>query len=184
MKKVILTGLIALLVIGCNNNAGNFQRLSDKSCVPYTQASPKPALTEEWQPYLASTQICPLVKKAGDKPAIMLVSVSLAEATVNKNESDLWDSIPKPMLINEKGLCVARLPYLYPDDPPFEMQLSIGQWKGNIPGEIRLHILNQAVDGDFDLPTLIWDSRNKKYEPEKTATGDDNESQRIRCPIK
>ncbi len=186
MKSFLTALYFALLTTGCahvSQAGGEFQRLSETSCVPYDESTFKPALPAEWQPYLASTRVCPLVKKTSDKPAVILITISLAEATEKKIASDPWDQLPKPVFVDDRGECIARLPYLFPDDPPFEVVLRYGRWQKNVPGEIRMHVLNQAVDGDFDLPSLIWDASKQQYEPERTTTDSEKTQRSMRCQI-
>lgn len=182
MKKLLTLVLIMFSGIACSKPpaAGDFQRLSDKTCVPLSASPVKLTLPYEWQPYLSSIKVCPLIKASGAKPVIVLVSVSLEDATRNKSSDDTWNKLPKPIFFNVNGQCVARLPYLFPDDPPFGIQLSYGQWQELIPGEIRLHVLNQAVEGDFDLPTLTWNKKTQSYAPVGEFAG--KEKELMRCP--
>ena len=182
IKKLPTLALVVFSGIACCKTPGvdNFQALSEKTCVPLSASSVKHTLPNEWQPYLSSSKVCPLIKTPGAKSAIVLISVSLEDATRNKSPGDAWDKLPKPIFFNEKGQCVARLPYLFPDDPPFGIQLSYGQWQGLIPGEIRLHVQNQAVEGDFDLPTLTWNTKIQSYVPVGEFAG--KEKELMRCP--
>ena len=116
-------------------------------------------------------RVCPLVRTAGDKPAIVLVSVFIEDFYRDKPMDAEWDKFPKPVFFNATGQCVARLPDLYPTEPPRDLELSYGHWQGNIPGEIRTHVLNPAVGGDFDLPVLKWDETKHRYVPVGESIG-------------
>lgn len=162
------------------DNTKDFQRLSDKSCVAYAEAKLKPTLSPAWQPYLAATRVCPLVKKAGDKPEIVLVSVFSDDYYRNKPMDAVWENFPKPIFFNKDGNCVARLPDLYPTEPPRDLEITYGHWKNSIPQEIRTHVLNPAVTGDYDLPKLIWDEKTHQYNPLGESFG--NKKARMGCP--
>ncbi len=164
----------SLLVSGCTNRSqasSEYQQLSEDSCVPYGESAFKPALPAEWQPYLVSTRVCPLVNKPGNKPAIVLVAIFIDHYYRDRSIDEAWEKFPKPVFFNADGRCVARPPDLYPTEPPRDMEIMFGKWQGEIPGEIRTHVLNPAVGGDFDLPNLVWDTSKRIYIPVGTSFG-------------
>lgn len=159
---LILCGLASL---GCSTttSADHFQRLSPGSCVALASTKLKIELAAEWQPYLSSTHVCPLVKQHGVKPEIILISVSMESYYRDKPAGAVWENFPQPILFNDKGKSVGVLKALFPEESPGEMILTYGHWQGNIPGEIRMHIIHPGVAGDYDLPTLLWDKDKKRY---------------------
>ncbi|MCK7577307.1 MAG: hypothetical protein MZV65_16685 [Chromatiales bacterium] len=67
-------------------------------------------------------------------------------------------------MVNAKGEHVGELEELFPLHGNItEMVLTYGRWVENIPGKIRMHIINPAVSGDHDLPALSWSG--KKLQP-------------------
>jgi hypothetical protein len=173
MKKLLTLVLAVFSGIACSKTPGvdDFQALSEKACVPLSASPVKLNLPAEWQPYLSFIRVCPLTKKVGDKPAIVLTSIFIEDFYRNKPMDAEWSNFPKPVFFNTNGQCVARLPDLYPSEPPRDLEISYGHWQGNIPGEIRTHVLNPAVGGDFDLPVLRWDAAKQHYIPVGESPG-------------
>lgn len=169
-KLIQYTVSIILLLTGCEiaGNSDKYIELTEKDCQPYETAKLKPALDNYWKPYLSATRICSLVKKTGDVPEIMLISVFYADYYLDRAADTTWESFPKPILIHKDGHCVARLPDGFPTAPPRDYELKYGKWLGNIPTEIKIHVINPAVDGDYDLPVLQWEKTKKHY----IATGE------------
>ena len=107
--------------------------------------------------------MCPLNKKKNTKPEIFLVSIFIQDYYKNKPDDALWEEFPTPILVNSKGEKLGEIPALFPDESPGEMILTFGNWRDSVPGEIRMHIINPAVSGDYDLPILFWNQQLKRY---------------------
>lgn len=166
MKKSVLILWMALSGPACSySDDAAFQKLSATTCTAYSGSAFKPALTAEWRPYLSVTRVCLLIKKPGDKAAVALVSVFIGDYYRGKPENALWENFPKPILFDGAGQRVGELSELFPEESPGEMILTYGRWQGDIPGEIRMHIINPAVTGDYDLPTLLWNKEQHRYLP-------------------
>lgn len=175
-KTKLLLTLITLsgqVCIAGSPSIAEFQTLAAQSCVPLSSSPIKPSLSAQWQPYLSATRVCPLAQGSGIKASIILVSVFHKDYYRNKPADAAWENFPKPLFFDTQGRCVAGLPELYPDEPPREMVLSYGHWQGTIPGMIRVHVVDPAVGGDYDLPTFIWDTKLQRYSPNLNSTETD-----------
>ena len=157
--------LCTLASLGCSTTAStnDFQRLLPNACVPLVSSKLNATLAAEWQPYLSSTHACPLVKIRGAKPDIVLVSIFIEDYYRDKPAGAMWENFPKPILFSYKGERVGELEELFPGEDVGEMVLTYGHWQGNIPGEIRMHIIHPGVAGDYDLPTLLWNKEKQRY---------------------
>lgn len=172
MKSTLLLMLVVLSGTACTEVAvgDNLQTLSAQRCIPLATSAFKVTLPAEWQPYLSATRVCPLAQGAEMKASIVLVSVFQEDYYRDKPADAKWEHFPKPIFFNNQGRCVARLPELYPDEPPREITLSYGHWQATIPGTIRLQVSNPAVGGNYDLPTLSWDTQQQHYLPNSNST--------------
>jgi hypothetical protein len=174
MQKIIKISMVSsvcfLLAIACskqsaNNgeNAVHFSELQPESCQQLAASTIKVRLGQEWQPYLASTRFCRLVKPGETDAAIILISVFTDDYYRDKPDGAVWEDFPKPVLINKTGEIVGNLVELFPYDLPSEMNLRYGNWQGNIPGEIRMHVIANTVVNTYDLPTLSWNKEKQRY---------------------
>lgn len=158
--------LFALAGLACSTPASStndFQRLMPDACIPLAASKLNVPLAAEWRPYLSSTRVCPLVQQRGAKPDIVLISISIQDYYRDKPADAKWENFPKPILANYRGEHVGEISELFPEESPGEMILTYGHWQDNIPGEIRMHIINPAVTGDYDLPTLLWNKEKQRY---------------------
>ena len=75
-----------------------------------------------------------------------------------------WQRFPLPVLLDDTGRCLGRLPHLFPVDPPQELVVRAGQWRRGIPHELRLTVLSPAVGGNYRLPSLRWSAKAQAYQ--------------------
>ncbi|MBF9265171.1 hypothetical protein [Paracidovorax cattleyae] len=135
------------------------------------------ALPAAWAPYRDATRVCALAERpAGKAPArapakVRLVAVFTDAYYRNLPADAPWERFPLPLLVDEAGRCLARLPHLFPVDPPEDLEVRPGRWRDGIPQEIQLQVRSSAQGGDYRLPTLRWDGEARFYRafPEKTA---------------
>ena len=166
----IVASLCVLLSFGCSKqgdsnyvNTADFSELQPGSCQQLAVSTIKVRLGQEWQPYLASTRFCHLVKPGETDAAIILISIFTDDYYRDKPDGGVWEEFPKPVLINKKGEIVGNRVELYPYDLPSEMSLSYGNWLDNIPGEIRMHVIANTVVSTYELPTLSWNKEKQRY---------------------
>lgn len=138
-------------------------QLLPDTCLPIASSNITVNLGIKWQPYLFATRVCPLEKQKGVKANIYLISIFIEDYYRDKPADSPWEQFPTPVLVNEKGTQVGVVSELFPEESPGEMVLTYGKWVGNIPGEIKMHVLHPGVAGDYDLPTLYWHAEKKQY---------------------
>ena len=173
MRTVAIAIITTTVVINAACNArtpaeDGFQQLLPQACVPLASSKVTVALSAAWEPYLSATRACPLAKQQGTQPEITLITIFAVDYYRDKPEGAVWENFPDPILVNRAGARVGTLEHLFPDEAPGEMTLSYGRWRGNIPGEIRIHITHSGVSGDYDLPTRLWSEERKRYVPQIT----------------
>lgn len=165
INRTVVFALCTMASLACSTpaNSNHFQRLLPDSCVPLASLELRITLAAEWRPYLSATRACPLVRQHGVKPDIVLISIFSEDYYRDKPDGSVWESFPKPILFNYKGERVGEFEELFPYDLPSEMILTYGHWHGNIPGEIRMHIIHPGAGGNYDLPTLLWKKEKQRY---------------------
>lgn len=160
--------LHAWTALGCSTivRADTFQKLLPATCMPLASSKIQVTLSTEWQPFLSSTRVCPLAKHRDAKPSIVLISVFAEDyyySVRGKPDSYVWKEFPNSLLFNSEGGQVGKLEKLFPADNLSEVVLAYGHWQGNIPGEIRTHIISRTLAGDRDLPVLSWKKEEQRY---------------------
>ncbi|MCC4586446.1 hypothetical protein LL962_04875 [Xanthomonas sp. NCPPB 1067] len=132
------------------------------------------SLPTVWEPYRGAVRACPLVQggAAGNAPAkaakVRLLAV-FTDAHYRGLPPDApWGRFPLPLLVDDTGRCVGKLTHLFPADPPEELEVVPSRWHDGVPHEIQLQVRSPAVGGDYHLPTLRWDARNRLY---RTVSG-------------
>ncbi len=129
------------------------------------------SLPAAWEPYRDAVRACPLVQggAAGNVPPkaakVRLLAV-FTDAHYRGLPPDApWERFPLPLLVDDAGRCVGKLTHLFPADPPEELDVVPGRWRDGVPHEIQLQVRSPAVGGDYHLPTLRWDAKNRLYRP-------------------
>jgi hypothetical protein len=72
-------------------------------------------------------------------------------------------SLPKALVLAPSGREIGRLPYSYPDDPPFALELSFSQWRGGQPQQIDILVRDPTVTGDHRLTPMRWNAQTGRY---------------------
>jgi len=164
MKKLFFVFLLAACAsYVCLAHDETFQVLNPADCVDISSTTLKNALPSDWQPFISATKACALAPQQKPQPSVWLVSVFADVYYQNKPASAPWENFPQTMLVDNHGDCLAQLPELYPHDQPRALELRYGDWVGAIPQKIHVHVKNPAMGGDYDLPSLIWNAKDKLY---------------------
>ena len=71
--------------------------------------------------------------------------------------------MPKPLLFTPAGKVVGSLPYNFPDDPPFSLEVTFTEWKSGFPQRIELFLRDPTVSGDHALTPLAWDAAANRF---------------------
>ena len=121
------------------------------------------ALSTDMEPYRSAVKVCSLARPA-QPVKVRLVSVFTDDYYQNLPADAPWQRFPLPVLLDDTGRCLGRLPHLFPVDPPQELVVRAGQWRRGIPHELRLTVLSPAVGGNYRLPSLRWSAKAQAYQ--------------------
>ncbi len=148
--------------------------LDVKRCAPVVASSIPVPERARFEPYIASTRICPLVQTPlvqtdGKRALISLIAVFVEDYYSDKAEDAPWEDFPKPIFVDAGGRTVGALPEHFPEDPPRVSTLSFGDFRGELPYEIRVSVANPAIGGDYELPPLFWNPERGRYEADEAA---------------
>ena len=156
-----------------------FVAVKPADCRPLADSA---ALPDEWAPYRAFVRDCPIARAgATTTPALRLRAVFVEDYYRDKPPGSPWVDFPWPLLLDAAGGCLARVAHQFPVEPPRDLVVRAGRWRRDgLPGEIRFHVKNPAVGGDYALPTLRWNSGAGAYQPADTAPTADKE--KTQCP--
>lgn len=146
--------------------AGAWVKLDAAMCKPIDAAV---ALPEGWSKYRSASRQCPLTRRPNEHAQVSLISVFVDDYYFQLPKDAPWESFPPAMLVDASGQCLARLSHLFPSEPPSQLVVRAGGWKNGFPTLLRLDVLNPAVGGDYSLPSLQWDSKTKRYQPDSKA---------------
>lgn len=129
-----------------------------------------------WHRYATVAKGCKL-PAPGRPTRLTLVSIFTEDYYRDRPVDAPWEEFPKPLLLDQDFRCVGVLPEIYPIEQPRELTLRHGQWRDGLPQEIRIHVSNPAIGGDYKLPVLRWDPTLKLYQSKGSTTIKD-----IPCP--
>lgn len=146
--------LAACALASPNPQASPLQTLSPTQCAPPAKAGYSGALSADWDTYKPYVRACPLSASTKAPPKLWLLTV-FAQSYLDDHPSETsWPNFPRPLLVTADGHCLARLPELFPFDEPRTLSLRYGPLLDGMPVEIRVHVSNPAMGGDYDLPVL------------------------------
>lgn len=143
--------------------AAPLSRLSPTQCLEPTKAGYAGSLDENWKAYAPYVRACPLAGPGTVPAKVWLLTIFAQRYQGDHSAKDTWPDFPHPMLIAADGHCLARLPELFPFDPPRTLDLQFGDVTDGVPQVIRVHVSNPAVGGDYDLPALRWNAATHAY---------------------
>ncbi|QPF75634.1 hypothetical protein G8A07_23760 [Roseateles sp. DAIF2] len=129
-----------------------------------------------WHRYAAVAKGCKL-SAPGRPTRLTLVSIFTEDYYRDRPVDAPWEEFPKPLLLDQDFRCVGVLPEIYPIEQPRELTLRHGRWRDGLPQEIRIHVSNPAIGGDYKLPAMRWDPSLKLYQSKGSKTIKD-----IPCP--
>jgi hypothetical protein len=176
-----LLGLGTWLLAPALASAGSpssFTTLSPDRCAVPAKAGYGAPLAAGWDTYKAYVRACPLGKDASAKVWLLTIFTEPYQAD---HPNQVWPDFPHPLLVTADGHCLARLPELFPSDPPRELTLRYGPPVHGVPGEIRVHVSNPALGGDYDLPVLKWEQARGAYVAQNDT--DEYKKEDVTCPI-
>jgi len=120
-------------------------------------------LQKEWTPFADFIDVCTL-SSADGSPALSIITVSALRYYADRPDGAETTSFPKPLILAPGGKEIGQLPYSYPDDPPFEIELSFSAWHDNRPEQIDILVRDPTVSGDHRLTPMRWNATTGRYE--------------------
>jgi hypothetical protein len=127
-------------------------------------AAPREAerLPPEWAAFAPHVRMCD-VSGGGERAALTIATVFAEDYYRRLPSGSPAVDLPKPVLLDAAGDTVGRLPFSFPDDPPFALEVSFAQWKDGRPERIELFLRDPTAGGDRQLDPLIWDSAARRF---------------------
>jgi len=157
-----LAGVIVAGGTGCAATTEPRPRpLSPSTCTPIGSGE-RAWLGAEWQPFLSSVDACPVRDERGGT-ALLIVTVSAQRYYAPLPDGTITKALPKPLLVKPGGRVVGALPYSFPDDPPFELEVSFADWRDGFPWRVELFVRDPTVSGDHGLEPLRWDPTAQRF---------------------
>ena len=155
--------LTACALASPNPGASSFHTLSPAQCITPSKAGYGGPQTAGWGTYKTYIRACPLGASAKTPAKLWLLTVFAQLYLKDHPGETTWPDFPRPLLVTADGHCLARLPELFPFDEPRTLNLRYGPSVDGMPAEIRVHVSNPAVGGDYDLPVLRWAPAQHAY---------------------
>lgn len=160
--------LVAALVTSFYLMATHFVLAADaitvgpaETCRP-AQPAELQNLSPEWGAFAEATDMCS-VENPGGRAVIRFFTVSASRFYASKSDGTETVEFPKPILFDTKNNIVGRLPYSFPDDPPFALKLAFGDWNDGWPRRIELYLEDPTVTGSQPLPSMIWVPASRNF---------------------
>jgi hypothetical protein len=154
----------SLIVVSCG--AGPHQateRLDPAACRPAASEETR-GLHEEWGRFLSYVQACEVKDDAG-KAVLVVLTVSATHFYEKLPSGAETVALPKPLITTPEGEVVGSLPFAFPDDPPFALQVTFADWTRGWPHRIALFVKDPTVTGDHPLEPLRWDAASRRFSP-------------------
>ncbi len=120
-------------------------------------------LGTEWARFAGFIDTC-MLSAADGSPALSVITVSAERYYANRPEGAEIVAFPKPLILAPDGNEIGKLPYSYPDDPPFAIELSFSDWRGSRPQQIDILVQDPTVSGDHRLTPMRWNATTRRYE--------------------
>ena len=162
MHALLLITFFVALVSGCQGpSAPPTGKLDAASCRP-SRADETQRLPDAWRRFLAHVKVCEIADGAAATP-LRLVTISAEDYYAALPAGAETVEFPKPILFDSDQRAVGTLPYGFPDDPPFALDVTFVDWKDGWPSRIDLFLHDPTVSGDHALSPLVWDSTTRHF---------------------
>lgn len=136
-------------------------RLDPASCNPVSNTEAA-RLSPDWQSFLPHTMTCRILDASG-KAVLSVVTVSADRLYAKAPAGAPTVDLPKPVILSPDGSLVATLPYAFPDDPPFALEVTFADWERGFPRRVELFLRDPTVSGDHALNPLVWDETERRF---------------------
>jgi hypothetical protein len=145
----------------------DFLLLNPDDCAPLDKKVVM-QLPAEWHKYADFVKICGLKRKGDREASVSIISVWAHDYYDSLPAGSLWKDFPFPLIINKDFRRLGELPELYPTGDIATINLYCGKWQGYMPTEIRVDVINPAVEGNYFYAPLVWNKQNSTYRMKKT----------------
>lgn len=143
------------------------EEISRSDTAPTLRCAPKrdglQGLTKEWAQFAGFIDAC-MLSSADGSPALSVITVSAERYYADRPAGAETASLPKALILAPDGNEIGKLPYSYPDDPPFAIELSFSDWRGSRPQQIDILVRDPTVSGDHQLAPMRWNTTTRRYE--------------------
>lgn len=162
IDQVALVALSFALLQGCSAALRDASKaLDSQSRRPATDAELN-QLSSDWQQFRDFIRVYE-VPDANDHVTLIVVAVSALDYYESKPSGAETIEMPKPVILRADGKRVGALPFNFPDDPPYALEVTLAKWQDDWPTRIDLYLHDPTVSGDHALDPLVWDTRNQQY---------------------
>ena len=119
-------------------------------------------MPREWAAFIQHVRVCEIADGEGGTP-LRLTTISAEDYYKGLPDGAETVELPKPILFDTGHESVATLPYGFPDDPPFALDVTFAGWADRWPSRIELFLHDPTVTGDHALPPLVWDPSSRRF---------------------
>jgi hypothetical protein len=162
LTALLLIAFIVLTAWGCARpSAPRTAKLDAASCRQAGDEETK-RLPDEWRRFLAHVKVCEIADGNGGTP-LRVVAISAEDYYAGLPAGAETVDFPKPILFDADHDPVGALPYGFPDDPPFALDVTFVDWSDGWPSRIDLFLHDPTVSGDHALPPLVWDATARRF---------------------
>ncbi len=159
-RSVIIAALITLA--GCATGAAQATSKLDPAACRAPRSGETARLPRTWDAFRPYVKVCDVADGRGKIP-LTLATVSAADFYRKQPDGAPTVELPKPILFDASGDSVGSLPYSFPDDPPFELQVTFAGWRAGWPERVELFLNDPTVSGDRALDPLVWNGAARRY---------------------
>jgi hypothetical protein len=156
------TLVAALSLSGCAPPAIQATAKLDAAACRQARVGETRRLPATWSAFLAHVKICE-VADGGGKTPLTIATISATDYYASLPDGTRTVDLPKPILFNTAGENVGTLPFTFPDDPPFSLDVIFGRWASGWPERIDLFLHDPTVSGDRPLDPLVWNAAARRF---------------------
>lgn len=139
-----------------------FKELKESECAVLGEQDLQ-KLPPQWHKYKGFVKICGMKRSKAAKPKVFIVSVWGVDY-MEAEKKEMWEDFPCTIIVDGQFRLLGTFPPdLYPIDPPVDLIVYYGKWKTDIPAEIRIDVLNNALGGDYYYAPFIWSDKDGQY---------------------
>ena len=157
-----------VLVLDVNSEGyRDFLLLNPDSCAPLDEKVVA-QLPVEWHTYAGFVKVCGLKRKEDREAEVSIISMWARDYYDSLPKGTLWRGFPLPLIVDKEFRRLGQLPELYPYGDIVRVKVYYGKWHSGIPTELRVDVINPAVEGNYFYAPLIFNKQDRIYQMKKT----------------